>query len=90
MSCPGMTVYVRLQGVTQERKNRLLTGAGGRGTKLQVLSGYFSILTLATDLSTETSKDLFCVHSIVRSKQKDWYPVFSNWVGNTVWQHRFL
>lgn len=33
------------------------------------LSGHLSILTLTTDLSRGLRGDLFCVHSIVRSKQ---------------------
>lgn len=57
---------------------------------MQVLSGYFSILTLTTDLTTGLHGDLFCMHSIVRSKQTALYPVFGNWVGSAVWQRVLL
>lgn len=53
---------------------------------MQGLSGHSSILTLTTDLSRGLRGDLFCMHSIVRSKQTGSYPVFGNWVGSTIWQ----
>lgn len=51
---------------------------------MQGLSGHWSILTLTADLLRGLHGDLFCVHSIVRSKQMGSYPVFGNWVGSSL------
>lgn len=62
-----------------------MTAALGRGPETKGLSEHLSILTLTADL-WGLCRDLFCMHSTVRGKQTDSYPVFGNWVGSTIWQ----
>lgn len=51
---------------------------------MQGLSGHSSLLTLPADLWRGLRRDLFCVRSIVRSKQMGSYPVLGNWVGSSL------